>query len=276
MKSRTRSRFIVVLGLTLPCAGGAVLALGCADSSATASGAERAIATDLVVEPATLDMGDLVPDQTVTKRVKLTNRGSKPLTVTNAVADCSCTTPSWPSEPIAPGASVETDISIKPGLKQGVTLTKRVTFSIEGSDPVSMTVVGKVGLFIRQSTDMIIAPADDVAAPDAGTITLEGVEGGAFRIESVEPAFVSTTLGTTGLKHAISVDWVKWRELKKPLKITILTNHPKTPELVVMVRRTVPSKPPAPTAPKVSAAKVSAAEVSAAESILQASSELQP
>lgn len=254
MKSRLHARTAVSLALALLGAGASSIAFGCGDRSATASGTANAPATapatDLVVQPTTLDMGDLVPDQTVTKRVKLTNRGSKPLTITNAVADCSCTTPTWPSEPIAPGATVETDISIKPGLKQGVSLTKRVTFSVEGGEPVSMTVIGKVGLFIKQSTDMIIAPADDVATPDAGTITLEGADGNAFKIESVEPAFVSTTLGTTGLHHTISVDWVKWREMKKPLKITILTNHPKTPELVVMVRRTVPAKPPAPTAPK--------------------------
>lgn len=257
MKSRFSSRAahpFALLALAAGAAAASLGALGCTDRSASA---EAVAAADLVIEPATLDMGDLVPDQTVTKRVKLTNRSSKPMKITNAVADCSCTTPTWPSEPIAPGATVETDISIKPGFKQGVTLTKRVTFSIEGGEPVWMTVVGKVGLFIKQSTDMIIAPADDVAAPAAGSITLEGADGKPFRIESVEPGFVTAGGSETGLHHTLSVDWSKWRELKKPLKITILTNHPVTPELVVMVRRTVPAKPPtqppappAPTSPK--------------------------
>ena len=56
-------------------------------------------------------MGDLVPEIAVTKQVTLTNHTAAPITILRAIADCACTTPSWPMEPIEPGESVETDIT---------------------------------------------------------------------------------------------------------------------------------------------------------------------
>jgi hypothetical protein len=246
------SRIQLALGLLVGTLGVAAFA-ACGGNSATANGqtATNAPAADpLAVEPTTLDMGDLVPGESVTKRVKLTNRTNKPMKVTNAVADCSCTTPTWPANPIAPGATVETDISIKPGPKQGVSLTKRVTFTLEDGSLAFLTVVGKVGLFIEQSTETLRGPSDDIAAPANETITLRGADGTPFKIDAVEPAFVTADNAETALNHTLTVNWAKWRELKKPLKITILTNHPKSPELVVSVRRTATPKPPAPTEPK--------------------------
>jgi thiol-disulfide isomerase/thioredoxin len=204
-----------------------------------APSAAQSAATSITVEPATLDMGDLVPEVTVTKRVKLTNRSDKPIRVTNSVADCSCTTPTHPAEPIAPGASVETDISIKAGPKQGVTLTKRVTFMLENGELAFLTVVGKVGLFVEQSTDLMRAPSDDVATPGTETITLRGADSTPFAVKAVDPAVCTPATADAAMEHTLTVDWSKWREAGKPTKITILTDHPKTPELVVMVRRTV-------------------------------------
>ena len=246
------SRIQLALGL-LACTAAVAAFAACGGSTASAtnqSAANAPAADPLAVEPTTLDMGDLVPGETITKRVKLTNRTNKPIKVTNAVADCSCTTPTWPANPIAPGATVETDISIKPGPKQGVSLTKRVTFTLEDGSLAFLTVVGKVGLFIEQSTDTLRGPSDDVAAPANETITLRGADGTPFKIDAVEPAFVTADNAETALTHTLTVNWAKWRELKKPLKITILTNHPKSSELMVAVRRTATPKPPAPTEPK--------------------------
>jgi thiol-disulfide isomerase/thioredoxin len=234
-------------------------ALGACDSStAAAPRAEQAAANALRVEPATLDMGDLVPEVPVVKRVKLTNTGTKPLKVTNAVADCSCTTPTWPSEPIAPGATVETDITMKAGPKQGVTLTKRVTFTVEGGELAFLNVVGKVGLFIELSTDLVRAPGDDVAQPAPETITMRAADGKAFKVVGVDPAIATADNGESALNHSVRIDWLKWRELKKSTKLTILTDHPVTPELQVAIRRTVT---PAAGAPPTTAANKAAPAV---------------
>ncbi|MFZ4749967.1 MAG: DUF1573 domain-containing protein [Phycisphaerales bacterium] len=221
-------------------------------SSPAKSASDAAIA----LEPTTLDMGDLIPGVPVTKKVKLTNRGTKPLTVTNAIADCSCTTPSWPEEPIAPGATVETDISINAGPKQGVTLTKRVTFQLQvdrGSGPAEelafLEVVGKVGLFVEVTPEMIRAPADDVAEPGFGEITLRGADNTPFKVTGFDPPVANAASTESALNHTVLIDWAKWRAERKVPRMTILTDHPKTPELQVLVRRVVSSSP-APAAPK--------------------------
>ena len=240
-----RPRFAIALCLAALATASLVLtACGSGANSATAQNA----ATVLAVEPTTLDMGDLVPDQTVTKRVKLRNLSSKPITVTNAVADCSCTTPTWPTDPIAPGATVETDISIKPGPKQGVTLTKRVTFTTDEGDPVNLAVVGKVGLFIEQSTETLRAPADDVATPAPDTVTFRSVDGTAFKITTIDQPFVAADNGASAMSHVVLVDWAKWREAKKPTKFSVFTDHPKSGELVVSVRRASAATTSAPAA----------------------------
>jgi hypothetical protein len=47
-------------------------------------------------------------------------------------------------------------------------------------------------------------------------------------------------------EHTVEVDWAKWRELGKPMKLTITTDHPKAPPLVAIIRRPVPPPPTAP------------------------------
>ena len=205
--------------------------------------------TSITVEPTTLDMGDLIPDIAVVKRVKLTNHSSKPVKITSAIADCSCTTPTWPEEPIAPGATVEADITVKAGPKQGVPLNKRVTYSIEGGELVFLSVVAKVGLFIELTPETMRAPADDLAAPEPGEITLKGADATAFRIIGSDPAIATADNNASALTHTVRVDWTKWRDAKRPSKLSIITDHPKTPEMQVLIRRSPPSVTPTVTPP---------------------------
>ena len=234
--------------------GAALLMFGCEDPSQAGKSpgavGETVPATmtadgPLAVEPTTLDMGDLVPEVAVTKQVRLTNRSSAPITISRAIADCSCTDPSWPEEPIAPGETVETDITMTPGLKQGVTLTKRVTFDIEGGEPVFLTVVGRVGMFIEYGPDFLEGPSDDAEVPPAASIEFASADGTAFKITAVEPAIAvdDPTAAASAVRHAVRIDWTKWRAASKPLKFTVTTDHSKAPPLVTIIRRPVPPPP---------------------------------
>lgn len=218
---------------------------GASDQSAQVAAPAAAV----TIEPTTLDMGDLVPEVPVTKQVRITNNTAAPITVSRAVADCSCTDPSWPDEPIGPGQTVETDITMTPGLKQGVTLTKRVTFDIEGGEPVFLSVVGRVGLFVEYAPDFLEGPADDATSPAPAEIMLKSADGTAFAITSIDPA-VGKAKGepAAAREHAVEVDWTKWRELGKPMKLTITTDHPSAPPLVTIIRRPVPPPPTTPPA----------------------------
>ncbi len=227
------------------CAGflGGIAALNACDDTAVVNGAAAPASMPVAVsvEPETLDMGDLVPEIAVTKQVTLTNHTSAPITIVNAIADCACTTPTWPMEAIEPGESVETDITITPGLKQGITLTKRVTFDVAGGAPVFLTVVGKVGLFIAFSPEYLQAPADEIDAASVAvaesTITLTGADSTAFRILSIEPDIASADNTTSAMTHEVRVDWSKWRLASMPIKLSIVTDHPKSPPLVTLIRR---------------------------------------
>ena len=224
--------FLTGIAATTGCDGGSTTTPGKTPTSAPIG---------LSVEPETLDMGDLVPEIAVTKQVTLTNHTAAPITILRAIADCACTTPSWPMEPIEPGESVETDITITAGLKQGITLTKRVTFDVAGGEPVFLNVVGKVGLFISYAPEYLQAPADEVdpakVASAESTITLNSADGVAFRILSIEPDIAAADVTVSAVTHEVRVDWSKWRAASKPIKLSIVTDHPKSPPLVTLIRR---------------------------------------
>ncbi len=47
-----------------------------------------------------------------------TNTGKEPLLITNAKGSCGCTVPSWPKDPIMPGATGKIDVVYKPNKGQ--------------------------------------------------------------------------------------------------------------------------------------------------------------
>lgn len=51
------------------------------------------------------------------------NSGNAPLIISNAKGSCGCTVPSWPKEPIAPGASAK--ITVKYDTKRAGAINKR-------------------------------------------------------------------------------------------------------------------------------------------------------
>ncbi len=52
-----------------------------------------------------VDYGTIEHNANGDREFKFTNVGKEPLIISNAVGSCGCTTPSWPKEPIKPGAS---------------------------------------------------------------------------------------------------------------------------------------------------------------------------
>ncbi|QJW91376.1 DUF1573 domain-containing protein [Spirosoma taeanense] len=56
-------------------------------------------------ETGVFDFGQLTEGDTVEHVFKFTNTGEFPLIINNITASCGCTTPEWPREPVAPGAT---------------------------------------------------------------------------------------------------------------------------------------------------------------------------
>lgn len=56
-------------------------------------------------ETEVIDYGTIEHNADGNREFKFTNTGKEPLIISNAVGSCGCTTPSWPKEPIKPGAT---------------------------------------------------------------------------------------------------------------------------------------------------------------------------
>lgn len=62
----------------------------------------------------------------------VTNTGNAPLIISNAKGSCGCTVPTWPKEPIAPGATAE--INVKYDTKRTGPINKSVTITSNASN----------------------------------------------------------------------------------------------------------------------------------------------
>ena len=109
-------------------------------------------------ETETLDYGTIENASDGNRVFNFKNIGTEPLIISNAKGSCGCTTPEWPKEPIAPGAS--SAIKVHYDTKRTGNFTKTVTLT---SNAVQSTKV----LTIKGSVNAPAAtPAHD---PNDGT-----------------------------------------------------------------------------------------------------------
>ena len=77
------------------------------------------------------DYGEIKQGDDGTVWFTFTNTGSEPLILSSAKGSCSCTVPSWPKEPIAPGKSgiikVKYDTKRIGAINKSVTITSNAT-----------------------------------------------------------------------------------------------------------------------------------------------------
>ncbi|HAS59822.1 MAG TPA: hypothetical protein DCS64_15320 [Algoriphagus sp.] len=66
-----------------------------------------------------VDFGDISQGDKVSHTFELTNTGTTPLIISNVAATCGCTVPSWPKDPIAPGAKAKIEVSFNSAGKMG-------------------------------------------------------------------------------------------------------------------------------------------------------------
>ena len=89
-------------------------------------------------------MGELVADAPKTMAVTLRNISKGTIRVTAAIANCGCTTSTFPPDPIPAGGTAEALVTVKAPTTQDESLMKSVTFLVDGANPVSLTVLGHV------------------------------------------------------------------------------------------------------------------------------------
>ena len=87
--------------------------------------------------------GKIVLNKPVTHIFKFTNKGSKPLIIQDAVAQCGCTTPKFSKAAIAKGKTENIEVTFN-AASPGV-FTKTVTVTFAGyKEPTILTIDGEV------------------------------------------------------------------------------------------------------------------------------------
>ncbi|MBC5862413.1 DUF1573 domain-containing protein [Flavobacterium turcicum] len=107
-------------------------------TSAKVNGAGMVFVTE------TIDYGNIAANSDGRREFVFTNNGNKPLIITNAQGSCGCTVPTYPKQPIAPGAKgvigVKYDTS-----RAGQPFTKTVTLTTNAVTPSkTLTIKGNV------------------------------------------------------------------------------------------------------------------------------------
>jgi hypothetical protein len=86
------------------------------------------------------------------------NTGNAPLIISNAKGSCGCTVPSWPKEPLAPGATAQ--VTVKYDTKRPGAINKSVTITSNAlNEPTKV---------IRIKGNVLPKPADGTPVNKAG------------------------------------------------------------------------------------------------------------
>lgn len=97
----------------------------------------------MVFENETIDYGTIDQDANGQREFVLVNNGNKPLIIMNAQGSCGCTVPTFPKEPIAPGAKAV--IGVKYDTHRTGVFMKTVTLTTNASEtPKVLTIKGDV------------------------------------------------------------------------------------------------------------------------------------
>lgn len=191
----------------------------------------------LKIEPSPLDLGEMSPEVAKSGKVKITNTTDHPVKIIKVQPACGCTTTSVPPDALAPGASTEMDITIKPPAQGGHPLSKNVTFMVQDHAPTVLTVQGLVKEYLSVVPNVIQGPSTENPAPAPVRITVK--DGGPVRITGATPdIFVSlpTEAATT---HDLQIDWAKWEKAGGQSKVAVLTDHPKAPQASFLIKKPV-------------------------------------
>jgi hypothetical protein len=107
-----------------------------------------------------------------------TNKGTKPITITNVESSCNCTVPTWTKEPVLPGK--QGTVTVVYNTKLGGVFNKTIVVTSNANNsPVRLEIRGKVNVKPSEipAATAATAPKGSDAA-DAGTKLLPGQKTG--------------------------------------------------------------------------------------------------
>ena len=107
----------IILSLSILLASAAVINAQTADGATPIQNENAAV---ISFEQEVVDYGTIEQGADGVREFVFTNTGKSPLIISNAVGSCGCTVPTWPKEPIKPGAEGSIDVKFDSNGKQGM------------------------------------------------------------------------------------------------------------------------------------------------------------
>jgi hypothetical protein len=98
----------------------------------------------MIFENETIDYGTLPHNADGKREFVFVNNGNKPLIITNATGSCGCTVPSFPKEPILPGAKAVIGVKYATDRVGAFTKTVTITSNAKGSESKTLTIKGTI------------------------------------------------------------------------------------------------------------------------------------
>jgi hypothetical protein len=112
---------------------------------------EKSANATIDFESKVVDYGTIEHKSDGVRKFVFTNNGTEPLIIKKAKGSCGCTVPTWPKEPIAPGATAE--IGVKYATTRVGKFTKTITLTTNASKkPVILTIKGEVNPPAKEET----------------------------------------------------------------------------------------------------------------------------
>lgn len=125
-----------------------------ADAAANPNAAEIAFVTE------TIDYGTIEHNADGNREFKFKNTGKEPLIITNCQGSCGCTVPTWPKEPIKPGASAS--IKVHYATDRVGQFEKTITVTSNAKTPSKVI---KIKGVVKPDPTPAAAPVKDAVAP---------------------------------------------------------------------------------------------------------------
>lgn len=119
------------------------IAVTFAAAQSTPAAAAKASGATIVFDKDAIDYGVIQQNAEPVRIFKFKNTGTEPLIIKNAQGSCGCTVPTYPTEPILPGATGE--IKVKYDTSRIGKFSKRVTLTTNANPETTvLTITGDV------------------------------------------------------------------------------------------------------------------------------------
>ncbi len=199
----------------------------------------------LNVDPPSLDMGYLRPEEKETRFVTITNTGEEPLRLGGISSSCKCTVGELEKKDLAPGESVKMSVELKANKNPGPQ-SQTLTIRVPNAQPVKYSVQAIVSYAVNAEPTFI-----NMLQGNKGQISLQALDEAPFHVISVDgeaPVFLDGDQGGAAAFHTIA-----WDKTNVPLEdlthwLLVQTDHPEMPllEFRVIHLSLYPVGPPEP------------------------------